>query len=207
MVVFHDITRRKKSERRLAAQYETTRVLAEADTPAQANVRILETICEKLDWDYGAFWRVDSHTKRLRCASLWHRAAVSAPAFEGLTRKFDLPARRRASRPCLGQRPACLDSGDGPLTPILPVARRPRKTACGQPSPCPSSCEASVWASSSFSATRPRPPDLAMLEMMNSLGTQIGQLIERHQMRAPRHSIREARIARDAVGRGGPRDQ
>src|SRR5262249_52548104 len=31
VVVFHDITRRKKAERRLAAQYEATRVLAEAD--------------------------------------------------------------------------------------------------------------------------------------------------------------------------------
>ena len=29
-----------------------------------------------------------------------------------------------------------------------------------------------------------RPPDLVILEMMNSLGTQIGQFIERHQMRA-----------------------
>ena len=36
VVVFHDITRRKKSERRLAAQYETTRVLAEAESPDQA---------------------------------------------------------------------------------------------------------------------------------------------------------------------------
>ena len=37
VVVFHDITRRKKAERRLAAQYETTRVLAEADSLGQAN--------------------------------------------------------------------------------------------------------------------------------------------------------------------------
>ena len=73
----------RKSERRLAAQYETTRVLAEADTPAQANAKILETICERLDWDYGAFWRVDAHTQRLRCASLWHRAGGIGPRVRG----------------------------------------------------------------------------------------------------------------------------
>src|SRR5262249_36149538 len=44
VVVFHDITRRKKAERRLAAQYETTRVLAEADSLDQAGPQILETI-------------------------------------------------------------------------------------------------------------------------------------------------------------------
>ena len=67
VVVFHDITRRKKSERRLAAQYETTRVLAEADSLGQATSRILETICESLDWDLGVLWRVDPHAQRLRC--------------------------------------------------------------------------------------------------------------------------------------------
>ena len=41
VVVFHDITRRKKAERRLAAQYETTRVLAEANSPAESIPRIL----------------------------------------------------------------------------------------------------------------------------------------------------------------------
>ena len=35
-----------------------------------------------------------------------------------------------------------------------------------------------------FFSREARPPDLAILEMMNSLGTQIGQFIERHQMRA-----------------------
>ena len=34
-----------------------------------------------------------------------------------------------------------------------------------------------------FFSHEARPPDLVILEMMNSLGTQIGQFIERHQMR------------------------
>ena len=89
VIVFHDITRRKKGERRLAAQYETTRVLAEADTPTQANIKILETICERLDWDFGAFWRVDSHIQRLRCAALWHRPTTSVPRFEAASRTLN----------------------------------------------------------------------------------------------------------------------
>ena len=86
VVVFHDISLRKKAERRLTTQYETTRVLAEADSLGRANQKILETICESLEWDFGAFWRVDPHTERLRCVTIWHRSGVSAPAFEAGTR-------------------------------------------------------------------------------------------------------------------------
>ena len=39
LVVFHDLTRRKNNERRQAAQYATTRVLAEVDSLNEANPR------------------------------------------------------------------------------------------------------------------------------------------------------------------------
>ena len=158
VVVFHDITRRKKAERRLAAQYETTRVLAEAETPAQANAKILETICERLDWDYGAFWRVDVHAQRLRCAALWHQPNVSAPGFMALTRSLDYQRGDGAPGPCLGQRPARLDSPRSAATPILLAGRPPRRTVCNQHSRCRSSCGAIVWAFSSSSATKPGLP-------------------------------------------------
>ena len=104
MVVFHDITRRKKAERRLAAQYETTRVLAEADSPAQAGQKILETICESLDWDLGVFWRVDPHTQRLRCATIWQQADASTrPEFTALTRELALERGAGLAGPRLGE--------------------------------------------------------------------------------------------------------
>ena len=183
VVVFHDITRRKKSERRLAAQYETTRVLAEADTPAQANAKILETICERLDWDYGAFWRVDAHAQRLRCATLWHRPKSSAPEFEALTRKLDyqrgvgLPGRVWA------------DAQPAWIPEIARDANSPRRAAAETDGlrsafAVPIVLRGDCLGVLEFFSHESRPPDLAMLEMMNSLGTQIGQFIERHQMRA-----------------------
>jgi two-component system, NtrC family, sensor kinase len=183
VVVFHDITRRKKSDRRLAAQYDTTRVLAEADTPAQANYRILETICEKLDWDYGAFWRVDTHTNRLRCASLWHRPGVPAPLFEGLTQKLTyqrgvgLPGRVWAD----GQPAWIPEIAFDDNVPRQAAAQEDGlRSAFAVPIVLRGECLGVL----EFFSHEPRPPDLDMLEMMNSLGTQIGQLIERHQMRA-----------------------
>ncbi len=88
VVVFHDITLRKKAEQRLAAQYETTRVLAEADSPVESIESILETICEvRLNLHLGAFWRVDLLTQRLRCAAIWRRPGEQAMALERVNRE------------------------------------------------------------------------------------------------------------------------
>jgi PAS domain S-box-containing protein len=183
VVVFHDITRRKKSERRLAAQYETTRVLAEADTPAEANAKILETICESLDWDYGAFWRVDTHAQRLRCATLWHRSTVSAPTFEALTRASVLPlGAGLPGRVWADLQPAWIPE-------IAGDANFPRREAAEEDRlhaafAIPILLRGECLGVLEFFSQEARPPDLAILEMMNNLGTQIGQFIERHQMRA-----------------------
>ena len=115
VVVFHDITRRKKSERRLAAQYETTRVLAEADSPGQV--------------------QPEDPRDHLRVPGLGHRRVLESrsayaigcaarrsgtaqqcprPQFEAHDSEYDTGARRRASRSRLGRRPARLDPGARP---------------------------------------------------------------------------------------------
>jgi len=183
VVVFHDITRRKKSERRLAAQYETTRVLAEADSPSQASVKILETICDSLDWDLGVFWRVDPHTQRLRCATIWRASAVGVPRFEDLTRETTL--ERGAGLPgrvWLHAQPAWIPE-------LALDANFPRRDVAVENGlhaafAIPILLRGDCLGVLEFFSHEARPPDLAILEMMNSLGTQIGQFIERYQMRA-----------------------
>jgi two-component system NtrC family sensor kinase len=182
VIVFHDITRRKRSERRLAAQYETTRVLAEADTLAQANAKILATICESLDWDYGLLWRVDSHTQRLRCATIWNRPTASAPEFEALCRELSfqrgsgLPGRVwENSQPAWI--PEIAREADAPRR--LVAIRDGLHSGFAVPIVLRGECLGVL----EFFSHETRPPDAAILEMMNNLGTQIGQFIERHQMR------------------------
>src|SRR5262249_4207420 len=71
-----DGTDRKCQERRLAAQYAVTRVLAEAPTLATATPRILAAICESLGWSVGAIWRVDQKENLLRCVQTWKMPLV-----------------------------------------------------------------------------------------------------------------------------------
>ena len=88
MVVFHDVTRRKNNERRLAVQYAATRVLSEADSLTEAIPRILEIVCQRLDWDFAAFWRLEHAVHQLRCVALWHGSDTTLPHFEEMTRKI-----------------------------------------------------------------------------------------------------------------------
>src|SRR5204863_8328011 len=66
--ISRDITERKLAERRMLAEHAVTRVLYESADMQQAAPRILQVICESLDWDTGAVWMVDRQTGVLRCA-------------------------------------------------------------------------------------------------------------------------------------------
>src|SRR5262249_50774225 len=49
----------------------TTRVLVESGTLAEAVPRILQTVCEGLDWVMGVRWSVDEERHVLRCEEIW----------------------------------------------------------------------------------------------------------------------------------------
>jgi hypothetical protein len=58
--------KRKAGELRLAAQYATTHILAEAGSLTEAMPRILQAVGERLDWVMGARWSVDHEANVLR---------------------------------------------------------------------------------------------------------------------------------------------
>jgi len=183
VIAFHDITRRKRSERRLAAQYETTRVLAEAESPNQANPKILKTIGESLDWDLGAFWRVDPYTQRLRCATLWRRPTLEMPRFEAQTQELSL------------ERGMCFPGyvwASGQSIWVSEFAKHidfqrhaaAREEGLHSAFAVPVLLRGDCLGVIEFFSRQVRRADDAFMEMMANLGTQVGQFIERHQMRA-----------------------
>ena len=85
VVSFTDITERKRTEDRLAAQYAVTRVLSEARTLEEAVPKILQAISENLEWDLGVFWRVDRANNVLRCLDQWQPPSLKADPFTVVT--------------------------------------------------------------------------------------------------------------------------
>ena len=52
--------------RRLTAEHVAARALMESPTFGDAAPKILQAICEALDWEYGALWRIDRELKAAR---------------------------------------------------------------------------------------------------------------------------------------------
>ena len=66
-----DLTGRKQAEARLALQNGVTRVLAEAANLESAAHEVLATVGQHLGWPAGVFWLVDAEDQRLRSVAYW----------------------------------------------------------------------------------------------------------------------------------------
>src|SRR5438067_3141896 len=66
----NDITRRKRAEQRQTVNLAVTKILAESPGLTEAVPRILQTVCETLAWEVGAFWTPDPKAGVLRCLTV-----------------------------------------------------------------------------------------------------------------------------------------
>src|ERR1043166_652067 len=76
-----DITARKRLELRLNLQFETARILAQAESLNESAPKILQAICESLEWDLGQLWIVDADVNKLRWRAGWRRPSLIADDF------------------------------------------------------------------------------------------------------------------------------
>ena len=75
------LARSRRSERRLAAEYAVTRILAESATIKDATHGVLRVVGESLDWEVGMFWGMEEQNQVLRFIDLWHAPDVEAAEF------------------------------------------------------------------------------------------------------------------------------
>jgi PAS domain S-box-containing protein len=173
-----DITERKLGEQRLLAQHAVTQILSVASTLEEATPKILQAVCESLVWDVGALWRVDRDAGVLRCVELWQTAAVDAASFEVASRQgtfapgVGLPGRIWATRGPV----YIADVVRDPNFPRAPIAARETLHAAFG---VPIVLGREVLGVMEFFSNEIRQPDRDLLDMMASIGSQIGQFIER----------------------------
>jgi PAS domain S-box-containing protein len=88
-----DITENQRSQRRLAVQYSTTRIMSESASPNVAIPKILQAIGENLAWDVGEFWTLKNGKdgefmtpsspldSSLQCLNTWVRPSIAISDF------------------------------------------------------------------------------------------------------------------------------
>ena len=171
---------RDSSDRQRAALHSTASLLAAATPLAQVSDHVLRTICENLERDVGALWSVDREAGVMRCLGVWSRPGVEAAEFVGVTRAstfargVGLPGRVWAT----GQAAWIADVVRDANFPRAPVARRVGLHAgFGFPIRTGDAVEGVI----EFFSRDVEEPDEALLEVVGTMGVQLGQFLERRR--------------------------
>jgi PAS domain S-box-containing protein len=197
--IARDITQRKGAELRQTIEYGVTRALAESATVAEVTVRILQAICDGLNWSLGALWLIDRKENLLRCVEVWHPAAINVSEFEAHSRERALP--RGVGLPGQvwqsGVAAWIADITENDNFPRAQVAAREGLYgACAFPIILGSE----VLGVMEFFSQEIRQPDQLLLDMMTTIGSQIGLFIERQRAEEERAEllVREQEARRQA---------
>jgi len=191
-----DITERKRAEQRLAVQYETTRVLAASTTLEEAAPEVLRAVCECLGWVQGALWRVDGATGVLRCVDTWHARAAAVAEFEGASRSTTfLRGVGLPGRVWEGGEPVWIP--DVARDTNFPRAGTAAQAGLHAAFGSPVKCAGEVLGVLEFFNPRIMPPDVELLAMIDTIGTQVGQFMERKRIEAERERL----LAREQAAR------
>ncbi|ATC62742.1 hypothetical protein CMV30_01480 [Nibricoccus aquaticus] len=197
-----NITERKQAEIRMELEYAVTRALADGAALRVTAVKILEIICRMLRWDAGMLWKVDTAGKVLQCVELWH-----APSARGAMERFAEESRKRVfvqgqglpGRVWATRAPAWISR----LSQDTAFLRREIAEEAGMQSGMgfPVLWQGEVLAVVEFYNARCVQPDGKMLTLLATLGTQLGQYIERQQLEEQyRHSQKMEAIGTLAGG-------
>jgi sigma-B regulation protein RsbU (phosphoserine phosphatase) len=158
-------------------EYDLVRVLAEAGTLEEAAPRLLQLVADALGWSIGLLWLVDVEAGLLRWREDW-----SAPDPE--LDEFTRVNRRLTFSPGIGLAGAVWETGEPEWIADLgeidfpraePAARASLRTAVIVPVVGP----AGVIGVMEFFGRTPRAADAAQLELMRTVGRQIGQYVAR----------------------------
>jgi PAS domain S-box-containing protein len=186
--ICRDISERKRVELRLSAQHSVTSILAEAETVAEASARIIQSICESLGWDLGEIWRVHADENYLRCAEGWHGPFVSDEVLaemcgtQPLRAGIGMPGRVWASGEAVWITDVTREEN-------FPRARIAERAGLRSAFAFPVKLGGEVIGVMEFFSREVRERDEEIVEMISTLGSQMGQFIERRNAERARAEL------------------
>ncbi|MBI3838430.1 MAG: PAS domain S-box protein [Planctomycetia bacterium] len=189
-----DISKVKAAERRRNARLNISQILARTTTVGDAAPAVLEAICNSLDWEMGALWTVDREANVLRCVEAWHRKTPDLNRFDSVSRQttmapgIGLPGRIWTSKASAWISDVTVDRN-------FPRASSAAEAGLHGAFGFPLMSEGNVIGVIEFFSKELREPDEHLLEMMVSVGSQIGHVIERRRAEELLHEAEERTAA------------
>jgi PAS domain S-box-containing protein len=180
VLVCQDITRRHRAERRLKAQYEVARLLAEGEELHASVRRVLAVLCSALDLDVGLLWHTDASGTRLHLLESWSQPGLSLDQLLTLSRTAAFAAGEELPGQVWQERQhAAFTATDAPW------AALPRWSAASAVSleyvlGFPVGIGPATTGVLEFWSRSLEETDDALVSMMQAIGNQLGQFLE-HQ--------------------------
>jgi len=181
VVVSRDISERKRAEQRERMEHAVTRVLAESETLAEAIPKIVQTICETLNWDCGARWSMDERKKAVACVETWSIPEKALTDFIAEVREMTFqPTHRGLVRQVwMSGTPHWIP--DVSRDEGFQRARLAAKAGLHGAFAFPVLAGNVTLAVLEFFSREIRNPDPSLLQMVRVIGSQIGQFMARKQ--------------------------
>jgi PAS domain S-box-containing protein len=171
-----DITDRRRREQRLLAEFSVTQTLSEAGSIAEAAPRILREMCEALEWDCGAIWRVDLEAGVLMHVQSWP-SSTFARSGSGLVSGTSGFGMGLPERVWWSGAPVCIP--DMALSRELPRTESAAKEGLHAAFAFPIMLKSNVVGVIEFFSREVCAACPEFLQMMTAVGYQVGQFIER----------------------------
>ena len=188
--IARDVTERRQLERRLTVQVEVARIMAESESLEDAAPGLLQAICESLGCDMGQLWRLDREAESLRWLAALRVNSLEAQEFEEasrnrtFTRGVGLPGRIWATRKSEWIENLTRDDN-------FPRAEFAARSGLVSAFGFPIMLGQAVMGVMEFFSRDKWAPDPTLLEIMNGVGNQIGQFVERKRAEEERGQLFE----------------
>ena len=185
--IVENISQRKQVERRQMIEHAVTLLLADARSIAEAIPRVIQIISETLGYVYGARWVLDPADRVLRCTESW---CAADPAVEEFCRKSTSKIETETpGKPGGLNRTVWATSAPVWIVDVAQESALKRRESAQQAGlhsafafPIPVGGE--FYGVMEFFGREVRPRDERILEIVRTIGHQVGQFIARKQAEA-----------------------
>ena len=185
-----EITDRKRSEQQTAVNLAVARILSESPALTDAAPKILQAVCQTLGWEVGGFWMPMPDGSVLRCLKIWESQVGKFPKFKAVSRKLKLaPGVGLPGRIWRNLKPAWVSD----ITKDTNFPRAPVAAGEGLHGSFafPISFGKHFIGVMEFFSLEIREPDDDLLKIFSSIGSQMGQFVQRKRAEAALQKSKE----------------